>query len=141
MLGEPGDARPALAQRRRGEPDDVESVEQILAEAVLGRLGVQRPVRGGDDPQVEPLGAVLAEAADLAVLEHAQQLDLGARRQFDHLVAEDRAVDRHEGGSAAKALLVDRPRDQLLAHPRLALNDHRERRGGDPRDLLLQLPH
>lgn len=39
---------------------------RTLAEAALGRLGVERPVRGGD-PEVQPLGAVLAEPADLAV--------------------------------------------------------------------------
>ena len=42
-------------------------------------LGVQRPVRSGDDPQIELLGAVLAEPAELVVLEYPQQLRLGAR--------------------------------------------------------------
>ena len=66
-----------------------EAVEQVPAEAALRRLGGEWPVRGGDYPQVEPLGAVLAEAAVLAVLEHPQQLVLRARRQLGHLVEQD----------------------------------------------------
>ena len=46
--GEPGDVRPPVARRRRGEPEDREAVQQVLAEAAGPRLGVQRPVGGGD---------------------------------------------------------------------------------------------
>ena len=53
--------------------------------AAAGRPRRPAAVGGRHDPQVEPLGAVLAEPADLAVLEHAEQLRLGARRQLGHL--------------------------------------------------------
>ena len=62
VVGQPGDVRPALAQRRGGKPDDVEAIEQVRGGTTGRRLGVERPVRGGDDPQVEPLSAVLAES-------------------------------------------------------------------------------
>ena len=98
VFGEPGDVRPA--RRGRG-PDDVKVVAEVLAEAALGRLGVKGPVPGGDDPQVEPLNALLAEAADLAVLEHAPQLRPSAQRQLGRLVEKDRA-----GGQLQQALAV-----------------------------------
>ena len=40
-----------------------------------------------------------------------------------------------------ETLLVIRPADQLLAGARLALDEHWERRAGDPRDLLLEIAH
>ena len=47
-----------------------------------------------DDPHVHAPGQVLADAAQLAFLNHAQHLGLGARRQLADLVEEQRAAVR-----------------------------------------------
>ena len=46
-----------------------------------------------------------------------------------------------KGGGAATTLLVNRPRDQVLAGARLAFDDDWERRADDAGDLLRQVPH
>ena len=50
------------------------------------------PVRGGDHPHVDAARGAVADAADLAVLEHAQQLGLQRARQLADLVEEQRAA-------------------------------------------------
>ena len=59
-----------------------------------GRLVFEAAVGRGDDPRVDAARQVLADPPDLAVLEHAQQLGLGARRQLADLVEEQRAAVR-----------------------------------------------
>ena len=64
---------PGLEPRTaKPQPEDLEAVQQVAAESAGRRLGVERAVGGRHDPQVEPLGAVLAEPSDLAVLRHPQ---------------------------------------------------------------------
>ena len=84
----------AVGARTPPEPGAMRrpGVEQILGEPALGRPGVERRFVAVTTPQVEPPGAALAEAADLAVVENPQQLGLRARRQFGHLVERDRAA-------------------------------------------------
>ena len=43
---------------------------------------------------------------------------------LDELLGDGRAVDLHEGLVAPQAVAVDGPRDQLLAHPALARDEH-----------------
>ena len=61
------------------------------------------PVGGRDDPHVNAARDVLPDPADLAVLEHAQQLGLGARRQLADFVEEQRPAVRilEEAGALA----------------------------------------
>ena len=71
---------------------DVEPVVEILAEAPSLDDVVQVPVRRGDDAHVHLAIGVLADAADLAFLEHAEQLDLERERHLADLVEEDGAA-------------------------------------------------
>ena len=84
----------ALAQRRHVDGDQVDAVEQVLAElAALDQLG-QVAVGGRDDAHVHRAGLARAEHLVGAVLQHAQQLHLRAGVEFADLVEEDRAAVR-----------------------------------------------
>ena len=52
----------------------------------------QVAVRGGKDPHVDLDRIVRADAGDLAVLQHPQELDLRGQRHVAHLVEEERAA-------------------------------------------------
>ncbi len=65
-----------LAQRRQPQADDVEAVEEVLAEAALGDERLEVGVGRGDDAHVDLDRMRLAERVDLVVLEEAQQLGL-----------------------------------------------------------------
>jgi len=75
-LREQKDVTGARAQRRDRNRDDVDAIEQILAEPLLLDLGLEIAVRRGDDARFERNFLVAADGADLALLEDAQQLDL-----------------------------------------------------------------
>ncbi len=76
-------------------------------------LLAQVPVGGGDDAHVHPLQILAADAAELTLLQHAQQLGLRGERHLPDLVEEDgAAVGQLEeplperGGAGEGALLV-----------------------------------
>ena len=76
------------------QPDDVEPVEQILAEAaVLDRL-FEVGVGGGDDADVDGERRGVAERADFAGLEEAEELGLQVEAELADLVEEQRAAAR-----------------------------------------------
>ena len=56
--------------------DDVQAEEQVLAEAPRRDLGLEVAVGRGDDAHVDLDRLGRADAADLALLQHAQQLHL-----------------------------------------------------------------
>src|SRR5437016_7795896 len=85
--------RPA-AQRRQVDGADVQAVVQVVAERALPHHVGEIAVGGGDDPDVDADRVGGADALDLAVLEHAQQLHLHAERQLADLVEEDGAPVR-----------------------------------------------
>ena len=77
----------------------------------------------GDDPRVDADRPRAAEALDLALLEHAQQLDLDLDRQVADLVEEQRRV-------IGELEAPDLPRQRagegpLLAAEQLALDQRR----------------
>ena len=94
MLREQQDVAAARAQRRHRDRDDVDPIEQILAEPLLLDLGLEIAVGRGDDARLERHLLVAADRAHLALLEHAQQLDLHLERHLADLVEEDRAARR-----------------------------------------------
>ena len=112
-----------LAQRRQIDAQDVEPIEQIGAEPpVLDELA-QRLVRRGDDAHVDRDRLHAADAHELALLEHAQQLDLRRRRNLADLVEEERsrigeleASEPPLGRAGERALLVA---EQLALEQRL----------------------
>ena len=67
-------------------------IAQVGAEAARRDLVVEPAIGGGDDADVDAARHVLADAPHLAVLEHAQQLGLRARRQLADFVEEQRAA-------------------------------------------------
>ena len=67
----------------------MEPVVEILAEAARLHLGLGVLVGGGDDAHVDLHRLGAAHRADLAVLEHAQELALDAEPHFADLVEED----------------------------------------------------
>ena len=89
VLGQQRDVLAPLAQRRQPHRDDVDAVEQVLAERALGHHLRQVPVGRGDDADVglDLVGA--AEPAEPALLQHAQQLHLHERAHLADLVEED----------------------------------------------------
>ena len=75
-----------------GDAHDLEAIAQVGAEAPGVDLVGEDAVGGRDEPHVDAAGVALADAPHLAVLDHAQQLGLRARRQLPHLVEEQRAA-------------------------------------------------
>jgi hypothetical protein len=111
VLGENPDVFATIAQRRRGHGDDVEPVVQVLAEAlVLHELG-EILVGRGHDAHVDADGTRAAHALELALLQDAEDLGLGHRRQVRHLVEEEGAA---VGQLEAPLLGPGRPREGAL---------------------------
>ncbi len=92
MPGERRDVRRPFPQRRDGNADDIETEPQVGAKPVGRHFLVEPAVGRGDDAGVDAAGHVLAHAADLAVLQHAQQLGLRAGGQLADFIEKDRAA-------------------------------------------------
>jgi hypothetical protein len=60
---------------------------------------------------------------------------------LEQALGEGAAVDRHEWAIGARAGGMDRSRDQLLARPGLALDEHRAPGRGDPGGDRVNFPH
>jgi len=89
-----------VPQRRQIDGDDVEPVEQVLAELALGDPVLQICVGCGDDPNVNTQRARFADREDLALLEKSQQLGLDVDWQVADFIEEQRAADggpKHAG--------------------------------------------
>ncbi len=82
--------------------------------------------------ELEPPAPLLGRAGEGALLV-AEELAL------DQLARQRRAVHRHERPLAARAAVVDRARDELLAGAGLAEDQHRAVGGRDQRQLIEQL--
>ena len=83
-----------LAQRRQLHRDHVQPVEQILAELSFGDEPAQVAVGRGDDADVDLDRVRIADALELALLQHAQQLHLQRRAHRADFVEEERALVR-----------------------------------------------
>ena len=92
VLGEEGDVDPAPSQGRHGAREGVEAVEEVLAEAPVLDPDLQIAMRGGHDAHVDHHALVRSDGAQLARLEHAEQLDLESRAHLGDLVEEERAA-------------------------------------------------
>jgi hypothetical protein len=94
VVGEQRDVLPALTQRRDLDAYDVEAVEEVRAEAVLGHHGGEVAVRRGDDPDVEGHRRAGADRTHLLALQRPQELRLDGQRDLSDLVEEDRPAPR-----------------------------------------------
>jgi hypothetical protein len=81
VLGQHLDVLAALAQRRHGDRDDLEPVEEILAEALLAHELAELLVGGGHDAHVDAHGPGAPQPLELALLQHAEDLRLGHQRE------------------------------------------------------------
>ena len=79
----------ALSQRRHVQRKDIQPVIEIRSEPAGRHLRLEIPVRGGDQPGIDPEHLRRAEPLDLARLQHAQELHLDRLRKLAHLVEED----------------------------------------------------
>ena len=86
------DVLPPSAQGRDRDFQHVEAVEQILPEASGGDELVEVDVGRRDDAHVHGGHPVVADAPDLVLLEHAQELALHVQRDFGYFVEEQRPV-------------------------------------------------
>ncbi len=91
-LGQGGQIFLVLAQRRQLDVEDVQTIEEIVAQMAL-RDGVFRGFVGcGQHANVDRGFALAAQAAKLAVFQHAQQLGLGGNRHLADFVEQQRAA-------------------------------------------------
>lgn len=86
VLGQRQDIAAALAQRRQLDGRHVQAVEQVLAEVSGDHRVSQVDVGRRHQPHVDGDRPARTEPHHLAFLQHAQQLDLDARRQVADLV-------------------------------------------------------
>ena len=153
---EHGDVFGTLAQRREIDAQDVEAIKEIGAEASVVHQLADRLVRRGDDAHVHRNRRHAADAHELALLEHAQELDLRRRRNLADLVEKERSrISELEppepalGGAGKCALLVAeqltleqrlRERADVLGDERLGapVGEHVDRAGDEllPRSAL-----
>ena len=116
-----------VAERRHRDRKDVEPVEQVAAEPALPGFLEQIAIGRGDDADVDVDRPRTAEALDLAVLQHAQELRLELERQLADLVEEERAaIGQLE---AAGLRRVRAGEGAALVAEQLALDQRRRQRG------------
>ena len=154
VLDEGREVLEAAAQRRELDRDDVEAVEEVLAELVPLDGVLEVEVGGRDDLRVGLDGLRPADALELLVLDDAQELGLDAERGLADLVEEDRPPLREleparlpPVGAGEGALLVPeelRLGERLGERRAVELDERPVRPRGegveDPRDEVLPRP-
>ncbi len=99
VLNEERNLFAAFAQGWHGQPDDVEAIEEILAEASLAHHLLEVGVGGSDDADVDVDRLGLAERMNLVRLEEAKEFGLDVEPELADLVEEEGAA----GGGADDA--------------------------------------
>ncbi len=121
-----------LAQAGHVDADDVEAVQQVLAEAPLLHPPVEVLVRRGDHPHVDADRHAAAHAVELALGQHSQQARLQRGAHVADLVEEQRAaVGLLEPPAAHRVGAGECP---LLVPEQFRLQQFRSDRGGVERD-------
>ena len=93
-VGEEQHVVASLPERRQMHVEDAEAIEEVGAELSGGHLGVQIPVRRGDQTDVGLERRCTAESLELTLLQHTEQLDLHRGGEIADLVEEERAAGR-----------------------------------------------
>ncbi len=91
-VGEGTDVVGAVAEGGELDDDDVEAVEEVLAEGAVGDGGMEVAVGGGDEADIDLEGLRAADAHDFAVFEDAEELDLDGGGGVADLVEEEGAA-------------------------------------------------
>ena len=140
LAGEPAQEPPderrdvlaTISQRRDANANDVEAIEQILAEALIANHLFDVRVGGGHDAHVYLHGPRLADRLNLTVLEEPQQLGLNVRFELADLVQEQGAAVgalNHPGrvlaraGERSAAVTEELRVDDLAAGPGAVVGD------------------
>src|SRR6266487_4547918 len=82
----------ALPQRRQLDHDDVDAIKEILAKPSDLSLGLEIARGRREHPRIDPACLLVANAADLTLLENAQQLGLQSDGTLTDLVEQQRAA-------------------------------------------------
>ena len=82
----------ALAERRNHNRDDVDPIEEVLAESTFADARLKIGVGCADDPGAESDRRLAADAVKLALFEQAQELCLESRSEIADLVQKKRAL-------------------------------------------------
>src|SRR5262245_9877942 len=124
---EEGDVLRTLAQRRHGDADDVEPIQQVLPEPAGFDFASQRAIGRRNEPCIERPRESFPDPTNLPFLQYTQYLRLRARRKFSDLVQEDTpAIGRLEHPHALGRRAGERPLcvakelgvDQVFRHRR-----------------------
>ncbi len=94
-IAQGGDVAVPLGQRRHVDVDDIQPVEQILAELSLADHLVQIAIGGGNQADVDGNRLGAPHALELPLLDHAEQLHLDGVVDLADLVQKQRAADGH----------------------------------------------
>ena len=126
------------AERRQLDGEDVQAVEEVLAQlAVAQRLGGVQ-IRRGDDTNVDGLLLPSAQTPERPLLQDAQQLHLRRRHHLGDLVEKQRAAMRQL--EHAGAAIVRAGEGPFLVAEDLALEQRLRDRGAVDRDERERLP-
>ena len=80
MFDEHRNIVPPIAQRRHGDADDVEAIQQVEAKPSRRDLVPEVAIGRRYDADIDPARHVFADATQLAFLNHSQQLGLRPHR-------------------------------------------------------------
>ena len=92
VVGEERDLLGALAERGHPDPDDVQPVEEVLAELLGRHRALEVLVGRRDDPHVDLDVRPAADTRELAVFQDVEELGLKGRVEVADLVEEDRPL-------------------------------------------------
>ncbi|HMD34698.1 MAG TPA: hypothetical protein VKH42_07015 [Vicinamibacterales bacterium] len=121
----------ALAQRRHANVHAAQPVEEVGAKAFPLDALAKTAVGGGDDPDVDAVRPVAADTLDRKILNRAQKLCLGGRRQIRHLVEEQGSARRRLELAAAA---FDAGGDPILDAEQLRFDERFDERRAIDRD-------
>ena len=91
MIHQERDVLAPVAQRRDVNADDIETVEQILAEPTMLDLGFQVAVGRGENAHIGPQGGVASDPGKFPRLEDSEQFALDFQGHFTDFVEEQGA--------------------------------------------------
>src|SRR5262249_13111201 len=127
VLDQKRDVLAPFTQRWDPDREDVQAIEQVLAESPLRDLRLQIPVRGTDDANVDRQGPGASDPLEFPFLQDAEQLRLRFGRKLGHLVEEERStMCQLEPSETALQRTGER---SLLVAEQLALDQCRSDRG------------
>jgi hypothetical protein len=106
IAGEHRHVAVSIAERRKLDSGNVESVKQIGAEVVVLDSPLERCIGSRDDARVQRLLVRAAEPSKATIFDNAEKFCLQLERELRHLVQKDRPVIRYFEESAFERFSV-----------------------------------